>query len=74
MNGPLFFLRGDAQSWTEGPFTTEAVLGRVTAAWRKGRSLNFERGFWRLVWIKADPLGFYLLRGALAAWRFIRIF
>jgi signal peptidase len=77
MDGAAFFLRGDAQSWSEGPFTAEAVLGRVTIAWRKGRLRNLEHSLWRLaglLWMKADPLGFYLLRGALAAWRLIRIF
>jgi signal peptidase len=68
MDGATFFLRGDAQSWSEGPFTAEVVLGRVTIAWRKGRLHNLESAVWRLaglLWMKIDPLGFYLLRGAL---------
>lgn len=68
MDGATFFLRGDAQSWSEGPFTAKAVLGCVTIAWRKGRLRNLEHSLWRLagsVWLRTSPLGFFLLKGVL---------
>ncbi|WPD24687.1 MAG: S26 family signal peptidase [Candidatus Electrothrix scaldis] len=75
INGASFFIRGDAQSWSEGPFTKENVLGRVTTAWRKDCKRIFERGFWRLaglLWLHTNPLGFYLYRGTLTLRRFQR--
>lgn len=75
MDGAVFFIRGDAQSWSEGPFTTEAVLGRVTIAWRKGRLCNLEHSLWRLagsVWLRTSPLGFFLLKNVLTVRRRIR--
>jgi hypothetical protein len=75
IKGASFFLRGDAQLWCEGPFTAENVLGRVTVAWRKGRTRSFDRKFWRaagLLWLHANPFGFFLLKGAFFAKRFER--
>ncbi|MGX9728775.1 MAG: S24/S26 family peptidase [Candidatus Electronema sp. VV] len=75
MDGAAFFIRGDAQLWNEGPFIANAVLGRVTTVWRKGCLRNLEHSFWRLaglLWLRTNPLGFYLLRAALAGRRRIR--
>jgi signal peptidase len=63
--GGAFFIRGDAQRHCEGPFTSDAVLGRVTIAWRNGQARAVERGLWRvagLVWIRCRPFGLWLLR------------
>jgi hypothetical protein len=62
--GAVFFIRGDAQRHCEGPFTPDAVLGRVTTVWRNGRARALERGLWRLaglVWIRCTPFGLWLL-------------
>lgn len=64
VDGDAFFLRGDAQRHCEGPFTSDAVLGRVTTVWRNGRARALERGLWRLVglvWIRCTPFGLWLL-------------
>ena len=69
--GAGFFIRGDAQPNCEGPFTLDAVLGRVTTVWRNGRARALERGLWRLaglVWVRTSPLGFFLLQLALPLW------
>jgi len=63
--GAAFFIRGDAQRHGEGPFTSDAVLGRVTIAWRNGHARALDRGAWRFagcVWIVCAPSGLLLLR------------
>ena len=75
MDGAAFFIRGDAQSWSEGPFAPEAVLGRVAAVWSKGGIRKIESGLWRLaglLWLRTNPLGYFLLKGALIARRLER--
>ena len=62
--GTAFFIRGDAQPYCEGPFTPDAVLGRVATVRRNGRDRALGRGLWRLaglVWIRCTPLGLWLL-------------
>jgi ribosomal protein S18 acetylase RimI-like enzyme len=62
-----FSIRGDAQRHSEGPFTSDAVLGVVTTAWRNGRMRPLDRGLWRIagrVWLGVHPLGAGLLRAA----------
>ncbi len=75
MDGAAFFIRGDAQPWSEGPFAPEAVLGRVAAVWSKGGIRKIESGLWRLaglLWLRTNPLGYFLLKGALIARRLER--
>jgi len=63
--GAAFFIRGDAQPLCEGPFTPDAVLGRVVTASRDGRDYSLDRGWWRLagrVWLVVHPLGIGLLQ------------
>lgn len=72
VRGETLLLRGDAQRRCEGPFASDAVLGRVTTAWHDGRARNLLRGPWRLaglVWVRTSPLGFFLLQLALPLWR-----
>ena len=72
MVGGAFFIRGDAQRHGEGPFIPDAVLGRVAAAWRNGRTRALGRGLWRLaglVWARTSPLGFFLIQLALPLWQ-----
>jgi GNAT superfamily N-acetyltransferase len=55
-----FFVRGDAQSRSEGPFAPEALLGRVTTSWHKGCPRDQLRGRWRLagtVWVRCSLFG-----------------
>ena len=66
--GAAFFVRGDAQSHGEGPFTRDALLGRVTTVWRNGRARDQKHGLWRLaglLWIRCSRFGLWPL--ALAA-------
>jgi hypothetical protein len=59
------FLRGDAQLHCEGPFTSDAVLGRVITAWHNDCPRALGRGVWRLaglVWMRCTPFGLWLLR------------
>ena len=63
--GSAFFIRGDAQNYCDGPFTPDAMLGRVITVWRNGRARVLDRGPWRLaglVWIRCTPFGLWLLR------------
>jgi signal peptidase I len=63
MDGAAFFIRGDAQPHCEGPFTSDAVLGRVTTAWHNGRPRVLDRGVWRLaglMWMRYVPFGLRL--------------
>jgi hypothetical protein len=70
--GAAFLTQGDAQPHCEGPFTRDAVLGRVTTVWRNGRARALDRGPWRLaglVWARTSPLGLLLLQLALPLWQ-----
>ena len=70
--GAAFFIRGDAQAYCEGPFTPDAVLGRVSTVRRNGRARAVDRGVWRAagwVWRRTSPGGFFLLRLALPLWQ-----
>jgi hypothetical protein len=70
--GSAFFIRGDSQAFCEGPFPRDALLGRVTTAWRNGRARALHCGGWRLaglVWMRATPLGSWLLWLAVRLWR-----
>jgi ribosomal protein S18 acetylase RimI-like enzyme len=63
-HGGTVRIRGDAQSTSEGPFTADALLGRVTVAWHNGRRRDLDRGWWRLAglaWFRCAPLGCWLL-------------
>jgi hypothetical protein len=65
-----FFLRGDAQGRSEGPFTRRDVLGKATASYRDGHRRALDRGTWRfagLVWAGCGPLGPWLLSLAIHA-------
>lgn len=72
VDGAAFLIRGDAQLHCEGPFTPDAVLGRVTTAWRNGRPRNLNHGLWwvaGLIWARTNPLGLSLLQLALPSWQ-----
>ena len=73
--GSAFFIRGDAQNYCDGPFTPDAMLGRVITVWRNGRARVLDRGPWRLAglaWVWLSPLGFLLLQLAIPLWQFGR--
>ena len=70
--GAAFLIRGDAQDYYEGPFTPDAVLGRVITVWRNGRARALDRGLWHLAglaWARTSPLGFFLLQLAIPLWQ-----
>ena len=65
VSGTGFLIRGDAHTYTEGPFKEEAILGRVNSAWHRGRVRAMDRGLWRLaglVWIYSLPFNLWLMR------------
>ncbi len=67
------FIRGDAQNKSEGPFSGEAILGKVTTAWRNGKPRQMDRGFWflaGLAWMRLFPVNTWLLWLALRLRRF----
>ncbi len=65
IEGDEFFLRGDAQQHSEGPFTRRDVLGKVIASYHSGRVRDFDRGTWRLamlIWMRCAPWSLWLFR------------
>lgn len=63
--GAEFFIRGDAQQHCEGPFTSDAVLARVSKTWHHGQIRNLASGPWRvagLIWLRCNPFSFWLIR------------
>jgi len=71
--GESFYLRGDAQTCSEGPLAPENMLGKVIQSEHRGRVRNHARGIWRilgLAWVKIHPAGFYLFRLFLKFWCF----
>ena len=68
VEGGGFFIRGDAQTVSEGPFALEDVLGRVIRRHAKGRVHRFDSGFWHYLgraWLLWFPLSSWSLRIAL---------
>ncbi|MGD0399268.1 MAG: S24/S26 family peptidase [Syntrophobacteraceae bacterium] len=65
VKGEKLFIRGDAQTSCEGPFTQGDVLGRVTKCYSNGRTRRLDSGLWRfagLAWHLCAPLSIWLLR------------
>ncbi len=59
VNGERVWLRGDAQTRSEGPIAPHDLLGIVTCGTHAGRSRTLDRGFWRLagvVCMRCPPL------------------
>ncbi len=64
-NSSQVFIRGDAQAFSEGPFTKNEVLGKANIAWRNGKPLKLDRGLWcltGLAWMHLLPVNLWLLR------------
>jgi hypothetical protein len=52
--GPAFFLSGDAQQGSDGPFDRNAVVGQAVKVFRGQRTIALDRGAWWLggrVWL-----------------------
>jgi len=65
VQGGTFFLRGDSQRQTEGPFGRADLLGRAIRVCRHGRTRRLDRGFWRqlgLAWVRCAPVNFWFFR------------
>jgi signal peptidase I len=74
-SGSRFFIRGDAQLHSDGPFAQDAILGRVTTVWRKDRALALYKGLWRqagLAWIRTSPMGVFLIQILMSQWHLAR--
>jgi len=68
IEGDALFLRGDAQSGCEGPFTRRDVLAKVVMSYPNGRARALDRGVWRLaglLWTRCSPVGLAVLQVAL---------
>lgn len=60
IEGKYFFLCGDAQEHSEGPFVRDNVLGRVIRITRGQRTLALDRGIYHFVgwmWARCTPYG-----------------
>jgi hypothetical protein len=58
--------RGDAATGSGYVVEAEQVLGRVVRVQRRGRTLDLDRGTWRLVarlWVATAPVGSWLVGG-----------
>ncbi len=76
IDGDEFFLRGDSQRDSEGPFTQRDVLGKAIVSYHRGRVRVFDCGAWRLailIWMRCAPWSLWLLRPAGRIWRSGRV-
>lgn len=66
--GESFYLRGDAQTYCEGPLAPENIFGRVIQSEGQGKVRGHTSGVWRIVgriWVYTHPVGFYLFQNYL---------
>ncbi|MFA7361286.1 MAG: S26 family signal peptidase [Candidatus Kapaibacterium sp.] len=57
-----FYIRGDAQNASEGPYSYENVIGVVSESVHKGRTRNHREGFWRFAsaaWRAGFPISLF---------------
>jgi len=60
-----YYMLGDAQTWIEGPVKREKVLAVAVAVIRKGKAIQCDRFFYRVisaVWLLVRPLRPLILR------------
>lgn len=65
VQGGNYFLRGDAQKDSEGPFSRGDLLGLAIKVHRRGRALRIDRGLWRrlgLAWNRCAPLNLWFFQ------------
>lgn len=53
-----FYMVGDAQQWIEGPLSSENLIAKVTAIWRKEKKILCSNKVWKLlsrIWLMLRP-------------------
>ncbi|MDF1515910.1 MAG: S24/S26 family peptidase [Anaerolineae bacterium] len=66
IEGQIYHLRGDAHWHSEGPFTTQQLLGRVVTSRHNHKIRNHKHGIWAIsgwIWMTVHPAGLYLVKG-----------
>jgi signal peptidase I len=68
IKGNIFFIRGDAQLYSEGPFSFNTILGKVHKSFHNSQTRLHNHGIWHiagLLWIhtyKITPYVRYIIR------------
>ncbi len=73
LSGNTFYLRGDAQRVSEGPFDLNSIIGIVNLSLHKSGERNHLLGFWKFAgkfWVSFFPLTIYTYD----SYRFLRRF